>query len=142
MGKNIRGGKKHKKSKNNIQQERILMFKEGRSEFYGKVVRKLGGPILLVLIEYNNEVIEKKCKIRGKMRKRVWINPGDWILTSKRETNEDDNFDVIYKYRENEVRELHKLKEININMSLEDNDKCKKNESEILFEDVISFDDI
>jgi translation initiation factor 1A len=41
--------------------------------------------------------------IRGKMRKKVWINQGDIILISLRDF-QDDKADVIVKYTVEEVR--------------------------------------
>jgi len=43
--------------------------------------------------------------IRGKLRKKVWINNGDIILISLREY-QDDTADVILKYTIDEARAL------------------------------------
>lgn len=43
--------------------------------------------------------------IRGKLRKKVWINQGDIILLSLREY-QDDKGDVILKYTADEARSL------------------------------------
>jgi translation initiation factor 1A len=49
--------------------------------------------------------------IRGKLRKKVWINVGDVVLCSLREF-QDDKADVIQKYSPEETRALRKYKEI------------------------------
>jgi len=48
---------------------------------------------------------KRLCHIRGKMRKKVWINQGDIILLSLREF-QDDKADVIQKYTSDEARNL------------------------------------
>ena len=45
--------------------------------------------------------------IRGKMRKRVWVNQGDIVLVSLREF-QDDKCDVILKYNPDEARRLQR----------------------------------
>ncbi len=46
---------------------------------------------------------KRLAHIRGKMRKKVWINQGDIILLSLRDF-QDDKADVIVKYTVEEVR--------------------------------------
>lgn len=48
---------------------------------------------------------KRLAHIRGKMRKKVWINNGDIILLSLREF-EDGKADVIQKYTPDEARSL------------------------------------
>ena len=66
--------------------------------------------------------------IRGKMRKRVWINPGDIILVSIRGF-QDNKVDVIAKYSDDEVRKLIKQKEVTrkFTLNLDDDDESNKN---------------
>uniref|UniRef100_A0A0R3RVU3 Eukaryotic translation initiation factor 4C n=1 Tax=Elaeophora elaphi TaxID=1147741 RepID=A0A0R3RVU3_9BILA len=45
------------------------------------------------------------CHIRGKLRKKVWINTGDIILIGLRDY-QDDKADVILKYNPDEARNL------------------------------------
>lgn len=44
--------------------------------------------------------------IRGKLRKKIWINNGDIILVSLREY-QDEKGDVILKYSADEARSLY-----------------------------------
>ena len=46
------------------------------------------------------------CRIRGKMRKRVWIVAGDLLLLSLRDF-QDDKADVIHKYSQKHARIIH-----------------------------------
>ncbi|KAK9478385.1 nucleic acid-binding protein [Lipomyces japonicus] len=97
-----KGGKNRRRGKNeNDNEKRELIFKEDGQE-YAQVTKMLG-----------NGRIEAQCfdgerrlaHIRGKMRKKVWINQGDIILLSLREF-QDDQADVILKYNADEARSL------------------------------------
>ena len=65
---------------------------------------------------------EKICLIRGKMRKRNWININDIVVVSIREF-EKEKGDIIHKYNSDESQTLKLLKKIpNI-------DVCNKKDS-------------
>merc|ERR1712137_1102233 len=49
--------------------------------------------------------IKHLCHIRGKLRKKVWINQGDIILVGLRDY-QDAKADVILKYNPDEARNL------------------------------------
>lgn len=49
--------------------------------------------------------IKRLCHIRGKLRKKVWINQGDIILIGLRDY-QDAKADVILKYTSDEARNL------------------------------------
>jgi len=49
--------------------------------------------------------IKRLCHIRGKMRKKVWVNAGDVVLVGLREF-QDAKADVILKYQADEARSL------------------------------------
>merc|ERR1711928_261352 len=46
--------------------------------------------------------IKRLCHIRGKLRKKVWINQGDIILVGLRDY-QDAKADVILKYNDDEL---------------------------------------
>lgn len=60
------------------------------------------------------------CHIRGKMRKKVWVNKGDIILLGLRDF-QDEKADVILQYRPEEARELKKRGALPSNTHIEDN---------------------
>ena len=104
MTKNTGGGKKHKRGARPTAGKRELIIKEDHQE-YGQVDKMLGDMRCLVLC---SDSTTKVCHIRGKFKRRVWINPGDTVLISLREF-EDDKADVIHKYSPEEA-ELLKFK--------------------------------
>ncbi|KAG2164656.1 hypothetical protein JADG_004395 [Aureobasidium aubasidani] len=101
-----KGGKNRRRGKNeNDNEKRELTFKEeGQADAteYAQVVKMLG-----------NGRLEAQCfdgekrlgHIRGKLRKKVWINQGDIILLSLRDY-QDEKGDVILKYNADEARSL------------------------------------
>jgi translation initiation factor 1A len=48
---------------------------------------------------------KRLCHIRGKMRKKVWVNTGDIVLVGLRDY-QDEKADVILKYMADEARSL------------------------------------
>ena len=81
MVKNKIGGNKAKKNKNSTDRTagRPLVIKKADDELYGKIIKRLGGepPIIEVLC---SDMETRRCVIRGKMKKRVWMNPDDVVL--------------------------------------------------------------
>ena len=55
--------------------------------------------------------VKRLCHIRGKLRKKVWINQGDIVLVGLREF-QDQKADVILKYNDDEARNLKTYGEI------------------------------
>eukprot|EP00761_Pharyngomonas_kirbyi_P011277 gb/GECH01011302.1/.p1 GENE.gb/GECH01011302.1/~~gb/GECH01011302.1/.p1 ORF type:complete len:141 (+),score=35.43 gb/GECH01011302.1/:1-423(+) len=103
-----KGGKKFKKGKKSTQDfKRELRLKE-EGEEYAQVGKMLGnGRLEAVCFDGT----KKLGHIRGKMRKKVWINPGDIVLISVREFQEE-KADVVHKYRTEESKELKRMGEL------------------------------
>merc|ERR1712000_48301 len=89
-----KGGKNRRRgTKENDDQRRELTFKEDGQE-YAQVVKMLGNGRLEAMCFDGSK---RLANIRGKMRKKVWINQGDIILLSLRDfqnakINETDTF--------------------------------------------------
>ncbi|KAL7056516.1 hypothetical protein AAHC03_020700 [Spirometra sp. Aus1] len=112
-----KGGKNRRRGKNeNEGQKRDLIYKEDGQE-YAKVERLLGNGRLEA---YCFDGVKRLCHIRGKMRKKVWINSGDIILVGLRDF-QDSKADVILKYLNDEARALKSLGEIPDTVNLEEN---------------------
>ncbi|KAJ8113707.1 hypothetical protein OPT61_g4228 [Boeremia exigua] len=113
-----KGGKNRRRGKNeNDNEKRELVFKEEGQE-YAQVVKMLG-----------NGRLEAQCfdgarrlaHIRGKLRKKVWINQGDIILLSLRDY-QDEKGDVIMKYSADEARSLKAYGELPENAKINETD--------------------
>ncbi|KAG0247874.1 Translation initiation factor 1A [Mortierella polycephala] len=122
-----KGGKNRRRGKNeNEGEKRELVFKEDGQE-YAQVLKMLG-----------NGRVEAQCfdgekrlaHIRGKMRKKVWINQGDIILISLRDF-QDDKADVILKYNTEEARNLKAYGELPENAKINETDTFQGSEDEL-----------
>lgn len=103
-----RGGR-HRRKRKGFGTKRELMFREEGQE-YAQCLKLLGSGRMRV---YCFDGKERLAKIRGKFRRRVWVNLGDVILVQKREfIQEDDKCDVIHVYYSDEVRKLKNMGEL------------------------------
>ena len=102
VSKNPRRGKNE-----NEAEKRELIFKEDGQE-YAQVTKMLGNGRLEALCF---DGTKRLCHIRGKLRKKVWINQGDIILVGLRDY-QDAKADVILKYNADEARNLKTYGEI------------------------------
>ncbi|XP_050306073.1 eukaryotic translation initiation factor 1A, X-chromosomal [Anthonomus grandis grandis] len=97
-----KGGKNRRRGKNeNETEKRELIFKEDGQE-YAQVAKMLGNGRLEAMCF---DGVKRLCHIRGKLRKKVWINQGDIILIGLRDY-QDAKADVILKYTPDEARNL------------------------------------
>lgn len=75
---------------------------------YAQVIKMLGNGRLEAMCFDGSK---RLANIRGKLRKKVWINQGDIILLSLRDF-QDDKGDVILKYSAEEARSLKSYGEL------------------------------
>jgi initiation factor 1A len=66
---------------------------------------------------------KRLAHIRGKLRKKVWINQGDIILLSLRDY-QDEKGDVILKYSADEARSLKAYGELPESAKINETDTC------------------
>ncbi|KAL4993798.1 hypothetical protein BDV10DRAFT_189632 [Aspergillus recurvatus] len=130
---NIMGGKNRRRGKNeNDNEKRELVFKEEGQE-YAQVVKMLGNGRLEALC-FDGE--KRLAHIRGKLRKKVWINQGDIILLSLRDY-QDEKGDVIMKYTADEARSLKAYGELPEHAKINETDTYGHEG----FEDNVEFDE-
>jgi len=124
-----KGGKNRRRGKNeNEGAKRELILKEDGQE-YGQVLKMLGNGRLEAMCF---DGIKRLCHIRGKLRKRQWINTSDIILVGLREY-QDAKADVIMKYNSDEARRLKNMGQLPDTVNIEfggtdDNDIVFENE--------------
>ncbi|CAF0827051.1 unnamed protein product [Adineta ricciae] len=112
-----KGGKNRRRGKNendDVKRE-LILCEEGQS--YAQVTRILGNGHLEAFCFDNAGGKKRLCHIRGKLRKKQWINQGDVILVGLRDY-QDDKADVIMKYHADEARELKRMHEIPDNINI------------------------
>ena len=104
---NNKGGKKYKRNKNTIMENKNTRFKdENESQEYAQITKALGNCRFEVLCFDGKSRLATMC---GKMRKRVFVNQGDLILVSLRDW-QDSKCDIIDKYNTNDVQKLKQQK--------------------------------
>jgi len=82
------------------------------------------------------------CHIRGKLRKKVWINTGDIILVGLRDF-QDNKADVIMKYNVEEARSLKAYGELPDTAKINETDGFGEGEDGVEFDfDDDAIDDI
>ena len=126
MVKNTTGGKKHKKAKNIVKDEKLIES-DNEFQFYAKVNKKLGGGnfsvdvfipekrekqnINGVKVEVSTRAEQIKTNqialIRGSIKKRCRINVGNIILVSLREF-EERKVDILHSYSFEDVAKLRR----------------------------------
>ncbi|KAG5462999.1 MAG: eukaryotic translation initiation factor 1A, partial [Olpidium bornovanus] len=145
-----KGGKNRRRGKNeNDSEKRELVFKEDgqgcdfegggwpapqsaarRRAEYAQVVKMLGNGRLEAQC-FDGE--KRLAHIRGKLRKKVWINQGDIVLLSLREY-QDEKADVIQKYTADEARSLKVYGELPENAKINETDTFGPEDEECNFE--------
>ncbi|KCV73076.1 translation initiation factor 1A [Fonticula alba] len=112
MNKKGKGGKNRRRGKNESGDgmKRELILRDEMQE-YAQVTKMLGNGRIEAFCFSDDGGKTRQCHIRGKMRKKVWINVGDIVLISLRDF-QDDKADVILKYSVEEARKLKQNKEI------------------------------
>jgi len=124
-----KGGKNRRRGKNeNEATKRELDLKEEGQE-YAQVIKILGnGRIRCFCFDGK----ERLCNIRGKLRKKVWINTSDIILLGLRDF-QDEKADVIQKYNPDEARRLKAQGHIPDNIKLDADGGDKGDDNIIVF---------
>lgn len=81
---NKQGGKNYKKAKSKTSNEgkETPLADPDEAQMYGRVMKTNGNGYFTVFCNDNHE---RLCHIRGAMRKRVWVEPGDVVLVSLRD---------------------------------------------------------
>lgn len=131
-----KGGKNRRRGKNeNESDKRELIFKEDGQE-YAQVIKMLGNGRLEA---YCFDGIQRLCHIRGKLRKKVWINQGDIVLIGLRDY-QDAKADVILRYNPDEARNLKTYGELPESAKLTEAGYGGGEDEDVLFDDDLADD--
>ena len=75
------------------------------SDVLGIAVKLLGFDRVLVKCQDGHQRV---CRIRGKMKRRVWIREGDVVLVSPWDFQSDRRGDIIWRYTRSQAEWLRK----------------------------------
>ena len=70
------------------------------NDIIGIVKQMLGGERMMVSCQDGHV---RLCRIRGKMKRRMWVRLGDVVLISPWDTQSEERGDVIWRYKRNQV---------------------------------------
>ena len=73
------------------------------NDVLGMAVKMLGFDRILVKCQDGKE---RLCRIRGKLKRRVWIREGDIVLVSPWDFQSDKRGDIFWRYRKNQTEWL------------------------------------
>ncbi|MCS7120661.1 MAG: translation initiation factor eIF-1A [Nitrososphaerota archaeon] len=95
-------GKKKVISEENL--EELVMPAE--TDVLGIATKLLGYDRVLVKCQ---DGYERVCRIRGKMKRRVWIRVGDVVLVSPWDFQSESRGDLIWRYTKGQAEYLRKI---------------------------------
>jgi translation initiation factor 1A len=115
MPPNAKGGKGYKKKKKVSGPVEPIYIERAADQQVARVVRLLGNRNVLC---YCNDNRLRICHICGRMKGRVWIEPGDVVLISVRDTEREgtgdaNRGDILAKYPVEHLYKLRREKGVN-----------------------------
>jgi len=81
------------------------MMLPSANDMLGVAIKLLGYDRVLVKCQDGHE---RLCRIRGKMKRRVWIRQGDVVLVSPWDFQSDKRGDLIWRYTKAQAEMLRK----------------------------------
>jgi translation initiation factor 1A len=133
MPKNTKGGKGAKKGKNYAKSDTKLILKDNDTEEYGIVKSKLGNGRFTISC---NDNIERIGIIRGKDRKRKWVNLNNIVLVQKWDfTTSENKCTIINIYDNSQINKLIKTNQITKSLiTVSDNNFDNSNDIDDVFD--------
>ena len=87
------------------EEELSEMVLPAANDVLGIAVKLLGFDRVLVKCQDGHE---RLCRIRGKMKRRVWIREGDIVLVSPWDFQSDKRGDIFWRYKRSQAEWLRK----------------------------------
>jgi translation initiation factor 1A len=93
--------------KKKVVSEQVIsdMLLPASTDVLGVAVKLLGFDRILVRCQDGHE---RLCRIRGKIKRRVWIREGDIVLVSPWDFQSDSKGDIIWRYTRAQADQLRK----------------------------------
>jgi translation initiation factor 1A len=82
------------------EQNRDQMVLPSTGDVLGIAVKMLGADRIMVNCQDGKQ---RLCRIRGKMKRRVWIRDGDVVLVSPWDFQQESRGDIFFRYRQNQA---------------------------------------
>jgi translation initiation factor 1A len=100
----VRGGRVGKRKVKSEEELKNMML-PAASDVMGIAEKMLGFDRVLVKCQDGHE---RLCRIRGKMKRRMWIRRGDIVLVSPWDFQSDKRGDIIWRYKRNQAEWLRR----------------------------------
>jgi len=104
MEKDVKGGRVGKKKVKSEDAFKVTKLPVA-NDVIGIAKKMLGNDRLLVNCQDGKE---RLCRIRGKMKRRMWIRLGDIVLVSPWDFQSDKRGDIIWRYKRNQAEWLRR----------------------------------
>ena len=78
-----------------VEEERVRLPRRHERELFATVIELKGGSRLTVHCEDGKE---RMCRIPGRIRKRLWIKSGDYIIIKPWDVEPESKCDLEYRY--------------------------------------------
>jgi translation initiation factor 1A len=82
------------------EQNRDQMVLPSTGDVLGIAVKMLGADRIMVNCQDGKQ---RLCRIRGKLKRRVWIRDGDVVLVSPWDFQQETRGDIFFRYRQNQA---------------------------------------
>jgi translation initiation factor 1A len=79
------------------------MLYPSKNDVLGVATKMLGFDRVMVKCQDGHE---RLCRVRGKLKRRVWIRNGDIVLVSPWDFQSDTRGDIFWRYRKNQTEQL------------------------------------
>jgi translation initiation factor 1A len=79
------------------------MLYPSKNDVLGVATKMLGFDRVMVKCQDGKE---RLCRVRGKLKRRVWIRNGDVVLVSPWDFQSDTRGDIFWRYRKNQTEQL------------------------------------
>jgi translation initiation factor 1A len=93
------------------EQELNTLVLPSPNDVLGVAIKLLGYDRILVKCQDGRE---RLCRIRGKMKRRVWIREGDIVLVSPWDFQADTRGDLFWRYTKSQAEQLRRQGRITI----------------------------
>jgi translation initiation factor 1A len=94
----------HNKKKNNEPPAPITRVRPPRgNEVIGIIEQRHGGNKMLIRCLDEKE---RNCRVPGRLKRALWLRPGDVVIIEPWELDPEKKGDVLFKYRPNQVQWL------------------------------------
>ena len=87
------------------EQELNTLVLPSPNDVLGVAIKLLGYDRVLVKCQDGHE---RLCRIRGKMKRRVWIREGDVVLVSPWDFQADTRGDLFWRYTKSQAEQLRR----------------------------------